>query len=93
MRLKAFLLLTFFSIFINPFTSFSQEEAAVGIDQKINNFFKPIADFISGIVFYDISISGHSVPIVLIILLGGATFFTLYFRFPNIRLLELLLEL
>ncbi len=87
MRLKAFLLLTFFSIFINPFTSFSQEETSVGIDQKINNFFKPIADFISGIVFYDITISGHSVPIVLIILLGGATFFTLYFRFPNIRLL------
>ena len=36
MRLKAFLLLTFFSIFIIPFTSFSQEEASVGIDEKIN---------------------------------------------------------
>jgi len=54
MRLKAFLLLTFFSIFINPFTSFSQEEASVGIDEKINIFFKPIADWISGIVFYSI---------------------------------------
>jgi AGCS family alanine or glycine:cation symporter len=87
MRLKAFLLLTFFTIFINPFTSFSQEEAAVGIDQKINNWFKPIADWISDIVFYSISIDGHSVPLVLIVLLAGATFFTLYFRFPNIRLI------
>lgn len=87
MKLKAFLVLTFFSIFINPFTSFSQEDAAVGIDEKINNFFKPIADLISDIIFYSISIDGHSVPIVLIVLLSGATFFTLYFRFPNLRLL------
>ncbi len=92
MRLKAFLLLTFFSIFIYPFTSFSQEEASVGIDERINNFFKPIADVISNVVFYDISISGISIPIVLIVLLAGATFFTLYFRFPNVRLLGVALR-
>ena len=41
---------------ILPFVNFAAEE---GLDQKIDNFFRPVADFIGGIVFYSISISGH----------------------------------
>lgn len=65
-----------------PFIHFSQE----GIDQKIDKVFRPIADVVGYYIFYPIEIVGVSVPIVLIILLGGALFFTLYLRFPNIRL-------
>ena len=55
------------------------------IDQVINEKFgewtKPIVET----VFYAIPLGGVDVPIVLIILLFGALFFTLYFGFVNIR--------
>lgn len=58
-----------------------------GIDKKIDNFFRPIADAVGGIVFYSVEIVGLDVPIVLFILIGGALFFTVYFAFPNVRLI------
>jgi AGCS family alanine or glycine:cation symporter len=67
-----------------PFFNFAAEE---GLDQKIDNFFRPIADFIGGIVFYSVTIADKSVPIVLIILIGGALFFTIFFKFANFRLI------
>lgn len=67
-----------------PFVNFAQE---MSVDEKIEAGFKPFADWIGGIVFYPISIVGISVPIVLIVLLSGALFFTLYFKFANVRLL------
>ncbi len=66
-----------------PFFNFAQEQ---GIDQKIDSFFRPIADFVGSYIFYPINIVGTDVPIVLLVLIGGALFFTFYFRFPNIRL-------
>ncbi len=81
------LLLTVFSGLM-PILSFAQNQSeGIGIDEKIENFFKPIADAVAYVVFYDISILGHSVPIVLLVLIGGALYFTFYFKFPNIRLL------
>lgn len=66
-----------------PFINFAQEQ---GVDQKIDSFFRPIADFLGSYIFYPINIIGTDVPIVLLVLIGGALFFTFYFRFPNIRL-------
>ncbi len=71
-------------VVLNPIIIFSQE---LSMDQKIESAFKPFADWIGHIVFYPISIVGNSVPIVLIVLLLGALFFTLYFNFANVRLL------
>lgn len=68
---------------ILPFINFAQEQS---IDQKIDSFFRPIADAVGSVIFYPISIGGHSVPIVLIVLIGGALFFTLYFKFANFTL-------
>lgn len=59
--------------------SFFQEPQ--GLDEKINEAFTPISNAWQDIVLYRI----FDVPIVLIILVGGATFFTLYFTFVNIR--------
>ncbi|WP_139956225.1 alanine/glycine:cation symporter family protein [Flavicella sediminum] len=67
-----------------PFLTFAKE---MSIDERIESGFKPFADWIGSIVFYPISIVGNSVPIVLIVLLLGALFFTLYFKFANVRLL------
>lgn len=59
---------------------------AQGIDKKINDLFAPIADAWETFVLTDIPIgNGFTVPIVLILLVAGALFFTIYFNFVNIR--------
>ena len=67
-----------------PMLTFSKD---LTIDQKIEEQFKPFADAVSSVVFYPISIVGIDVPIVVILLLSGAFFFTIYFKFSNITLL------
>ena len=69
-------LLMSLAVMIIPFFGFAKE---LSIDQEIEEEFKPFADWIGSIVFYPVSIVGISVPIVLIVLLLGALFFTLYF--------------
>ena len=44
----------------------------------------PFADWWEGLIFYPITIVGYDIPIVLILLVVGATFFTIYFKFPGI---------
>ena len=83
-------LLTLFS-FLIPFLTFAQETAEaveLTIDQKIDAAFRPIADFVGGIIFYSINIGESTVPIVLFVLIGGALFFTIYFKFANFTLIK-----
>ncbi len=73
---------------ILPLFLFAQgaENAAKGLDERINDWFLPIADWWVGVVLYDIPISETaSIPIVVLLLVGGALFFTIYFSFVNIR--------
>jgi len=74
---------------ISPILTFAQDADKTGltIDQKIDNFFKPIADAVGGVIFYPISFGEHEVPLVLIVLVLGALFFTLYFKFANFTLI------
>lgn len=59
---------------------------AKGIDQRINDMFAPVADAWEAIVLTSVPITSDiSVPVVLILLIFGATFFTFYFNFVNIR--------
>jgi len=58
---------------------------AQGLDEKINDAFMPIANWWDALVFTEIGLGIYSVPFVLIILMGGAIFFSFYFRFVNIR--------
>ncbi len=62
-------------------------DQAIGLDAKIDQAFKPLADAWGGIVFTPVTIGKHSVPFVLLLLVFGATFFTIVFGFINIRLL------
>ncbi|MEE2953964.1 MAG: alanine/glycine:cation symporter family protein [Bacteroidota bacterium] len=56
-----------------------------GLDDKINAWFKPIADTWVSIVLYPINFSDSiSIPIVLLLLVFGALFFTIRFSFVNI---------
>lgn len=52
-----------------------------GLDQRIDEAFKPISDTVTNAVFFEV----FDTPFVLILLVGSALFFTLYFKFPNIR--------
>lgn len=70
--------------FLTPVVLFSQEK---GIDERIDDFFRPIADTVGSIVFYSLEIAGKNVPIVLMVLIGGALFFTIFFRFANFTLI------
>lgn len=68
-----------------PGINFAQdpsEELSVG--ERIDQSFQPFADSWEKLVFAPITIAGYEIPVVLILLLTGATFFTLYFRFPGI---------
>ncbi|WP_161888956.1 alanine/glycine:cation symporter family protein [Pontibacter russatus] len=58
---------------------------ALSIDEKIDAAVAPTAQFISDIIFYEVTIAGASIPLILIWLLAGAVFFTVYLGFINIR--------
>ena len=62
-----------------PLISLASEK---GLDQKIDEAFKPFSDFVSSIVFFEVF---EGAPFVIILLVCSALFFTLYFGFPNIR--------
>jgi len=67
-----------------PILSFGQD---AGLDQRINDAFAPFAKAWENIVFYPMPGTAGlgGIPIVVILLVFGALFFTLYFGFPNIR--------
>ena len=74
------ILLSLLLLFI-PLVTFAQEK---GLDQQIDEAFKPISDFFSQVIFFTIPVAGMDVPFVLLLLVGSALFFTIYFKFPNI---------
>lgn len=69
-----------FALMVLPMLAFAQD-GEVGIDAKIDAAFKPISDFFSGLIFFTIG----GIPFVLMLLVFSALFFTVYFRFINIR--------
>lgn len=62
---------------------------AVGVcqslDDQINDAFMPVAISWENLIFTTIPVGPYDIPIVLILLVGGATFFTIYFGFVNVR--------
>ncbi|MDT0607028.1 alanine/glycine:cation symporter family protein [Croceitalea sp. F388] len=57
---------------------------AKGLDEQINDSFMPFAIWWENLIFSKIVIFGVGIPMVLILLLTGALFFTVYFKFINI---------
>ena len=81
--MKKYLLSTIALIF--PLLNFAQE-AEKGLDQRIDEAFQPVADGFFNAIFFPIYKSETmEIPFVLVLLVGSALFFTLYFKFPNIR--------
>ncbi|MEZ4887727.1 MAG: alanine/glycine:cation symporter family protein [Chitinophagales bacterium] len=64
------------------------------IDERINDIFQPITDVVVAIVFFPIAqLSGQDVPLVLLWLVAGAIFFTVYMKFTNIRFFRLAIDI
>jgi AGCS family alanine or glycine:cation symporter len=76
-------LLSLFAILL-PLRNFGQEAqevAEMGLDERIDEAFAPVSDFFNTVIFFEV----FGTPFVLILLVGSALFFTLYFGFPNVR--------
>lgn len=75
---------------IFPIMTFAQESQSIG--EKINDAFAEYTAPIVDTIFYPVTISGKQMPIVIIILLVGALFFTIYFKGVNFRYLKICLK-
>lgn len=73
-------LLTIITLII-PIITFAQE-TEIGLDEKVNNAFMPVATWWEGFVLTKIPLGEYHIPAVVLLLVLGATFFTIYFRFP-----------
>lgn len=77
--MKRFLLSAF--ALMLPFLNFSQQTTS----EKIDQIFKDYTGWFVEAIFYEIPFSDqYRIPWVLIVLIGGALFFTVYFKFINI---------
>ncbi|MFB9055310.1 alanine/glycine:cation symporter family protein [Mariniflexile ostreae] len=77
MKKRLLLMITF----LLPFLIFAQESTS----QKIDRIFKDYTGWFVEAIFYEIPFSNtYKIPWVLIVLVGGAIYFTLYFKFINI---------
>ena len=78
---RIFATLLFFLGFVS--TAFAQD--AGGIDAAINAIIQPITNVVSSVIFFSVTLFGAKIPLVVIWLVAGAIFCTIYFRFINIR--------
>lgn len=81
-----------FLIFLLPISLYAQETSPtedLSFGQRIDQSFQPIADAWESLVLYPITIGDYNIPIVLILLVCGATFFTIYFAVPGITKMPL----
>ncbi|WP_378185011.1 alanine/glycine:cation symporter family protein [Aquimarina sp. W85] len=69
-------------LFITPIALNAQSK---GLDEQINDAFMPFAVWWEQTILFEISLFGNNIPFILILLLCGALFFTIYFGFVNIR--------
>ena len=70
---------------LSPLFSFAQEAQEAGIDEKINDAVMPAAVWWENLVLTTVPLGEYHVPVVVILLVLGATFFTVYFKVPSIR--------
>jgi AGCS family alanine or glycine:cation symporter len=87
MKLKLFKTALFPATFLLLSIAASAQEK--GLDQRIDEAFKPIADWWGWLIFYPIY---EGIPFVLVLLIFGAAFFTLVFGFINIRRFPLAIQ-
>ncbi|GJM35756.1 MAG: alanine glycine permease [Saprospiraceae bacterium] len=87
-------ILLLIATFVIPVLTFAQE-AAKGLDERINDAFQPITNAVESVVFYSVELAGtasSSMPLVIILLLSCAIIFTIYFGFIQFRGFKLAID-
>lgn len=79
--MKKYLLATF--ALLLPLLNFAQESEK-GLDEIVNDAFMPFATWWEGFILTSVPLGEYNIPIVVILLVLGATFFTIYFKFPSV---------
>jgi AGCS family alanine or glycine:cation symporter len=84
MIMKKFLSFLFFSF---PLIVFSKDDTVVDkINNSVNGAISELVyDYVVPVIFYSFKVGNTSIPVVLIWLIIGALFFTIYFKFINFR--------
>jgi alanine or glycine:cation symporter, AGCS family len=67
------------------FAGAAHAQAEPGIDQRIEAAVAPVSKAISEFIFYAIKVNGMDLPLILIWLIAAGVFFTLSFKFINVR--------
>lgn len=57
----------------------------MNVDQAINEFLAPVAEWFGAVMFYSVPVAGAQLPLILVWLIAGGVVCTLYFRFVNLR--------
>ncbi|WP_435579501.1 alanine/glycine:cation symporter family protein [Gilvibacter sp.] len=70
---------------LSPLFSFAQDAQEAGLDEKINDAVMPAAVWWENLVLTTVPVGEFNIPVVVILLVIGATFFTIYFKVPSIR--------
>lgn len=84
-RALPFAALPFALLAIFILSLFAGTASAAGIDQLIDESFRPFASVLSKIIFYSVSLAGTEVPVVVALLVSCGLFFTFYLGFINLR--------
>ena len=64
-------------------------EKSMSIDQKIDESFSGVSNFVADVVLYSVA----GIPIIVVWLFLGAIFCTIYFGFVNIRSFKLAIDI
>lgn len=83
---KIFFILLFLPLFTNAQEQISnQQTEEFSLEKSLDSFMTPVANYTEAIVFFQVNIFGYNIPFVLILLILGAIFFTIYLDFVNVR--------
>lgn len=66
-----------------PLINFAQDSER-GLDEVVNDAFMPIAESWEGFILTSIPLGDYDIPVVVILLVCGALFFTIFFKVPSI---------
>src|SRR6056297_3558231 len=77
--------ITLLSVCLLPVLALAQGGWLSSLDKAINEKVEPVANWWESFVLSSFSVAGVDIPLVLVILIGGASFFTVYFGFVNLR--------
>src|SRR5688500_14295301 len=94
MKSISFKVLALSASLVFPFVVFAQDNKEKGLDERINDWFAPIAGWWESIVLFPIVFSENvRMPFIVLPLGAAGLFFTFYFAFVNLRKFSLAIRI